>query len=172
MIFPSCFYVPYKERKHYKWLCHSVYVIPRLLKSGAELEAANNRLLYSSFPSATVQGWGQRAEPAGTKPVRVSQLHCSLMLHVVLLCLTVSPVSLCVCSPCWSLSTGITSWRWASMALFSSASPLMSRERWVQVVWGHNFFKSVFDYSAFFHSSHILTYIWDTHRQAYGSGIQ
>lgn len=38
-------------------------------------------------------------------------------------------LSMSVHSPCWILSTGITSWRWAFMAVFSAALLLMSRER-------------------------------------------
>lgn len=40
-------------------------------------------------------------------------------------------VSLSLHSPCWTPSTGITPWRWASTAHCSLASPSMSRERWV-----------------------------------------
>lgn len=49
-----------------------------------------------------------------------------------------SQVLLSVLSQCWTLSTGITSWRWASMPACSSVSPLMSRERCVMVVRGQN----------------------------------
>lgn len=38
---------------------------------------------------------------------------------------------MCPCSPCCHLSTGITSWKWASTFLCSSASLLMSNGRWV-----------------------------------------
>lgn len=42
---------------------------------------------------------------------------------------------MCLCSPCFPLSTGTTWWNWASMSPCSSVSPSMSEERWV--CWKH-----------------------------------
>lgn len=96
----------------------------------------NNRSIYSSLLPAK----GVRKKSSvlrDTLFVCMSGIHRSFMLHVVCLFLTLF-LCLSVCSPCWSLSTGIIFWRWASMALFSSALPLMLKERWVVVVRGQN----------------------------------
>lgn len=57
----------------------------------------------------------KRAQGNGTASqdeafVCVTDIHPSFMLHDVHLLLTLSVTS-SVCSPCWILSTGITSWR-------------------------------------------------------------